>query len=152
MTRDRALAAGYAVLVMGALLAPAVAVRVAGGRGGATAVAGADLLVVSGLVGLGAAGWAARRLLASRDTGHAPADRWLAAVLALALLAVGAAGLPALALHGVAVLPAELTSQAWLAPTLWGAALVTAALAAAATDRGLLRWLARGRRAGGAVR
>ncbi|MCZ2814910.1 hypothetical protein [Modestobacter sp. VKM Ac-2984] len=142
MTWGRALSAGYAALVTGALVAPALAVRAAGGRGGAAVTAGADILVVSGVIGLVAGGWAGRRMLAGRAAGRAPADRWLAAVLALGVLAVGAAGLPALALHAVAGLPAELTSQSWLAPALWAAALVAAALAAAATDRGLARWLA----------
>ncbi|GAA4740732.1 hypothetical protein GCM10023328_22400 [Modestobacter marinus] len=144
MTRHGALVAGYAVLVLGAVLAPALAVRAAGGRGGVGIATDGDLVVVSGVVGLVAAAWACRRLLTHRRRGHAAADRWLAAVLALGVLAVGAAGLPALALHAAANLPATLTEQAWLAPTTWGAALVTATLAAAAADRGLLRWLTAG--------
>ncbi|MGY1608451.1 MULTISPECIES: hypothetical protein [unclassified Geodermatophilus] len=148
MTLARAASAGYTALVLGAVLVPALAVRAAGGRGGSGTAGSEDLLAVSVVVGVAAAVLARRRLLGGRPSTSPPTGRWPAALCALGVLGVGAAGLPALALYATARLPPDLTGQPWVAPALWAAGLLMAVLVSAGTDRALSGWLDDGRSSG----
>ena len=135
MTLSRAAAAGYSALVASLVVGPALVVRSAGERGGAGTVGSTDLLLVSAAVGaVGAA--LAWRAMSTTEAGD-PADRWIAALCALAVLAPGATLLPTVALH----LSAGIPGSAGLAPWLWGAALALAGGLAVAAGLRVRRWL-----------
>lgn len=131
-----------AVAVLGAVTAPALALHSAADRGGLPAGSTGDVLAVSTAVGLVAAVRAWRRLR-PRGPRRAP-GRWSAEFAGLGLLAPLAAGLPALALHTAAWLPADVATLPGLAPALWGCTLVVAVLAASGGRRAVHRWLTRG--------
>jgi hypothetical protein len=130
----RALARACAVvLVVGALVAPALALDVATRRGGGDRVAGLDLVVVGVAVGLPYALLVARRLRSL--------DEALAVLLALPVLAVIASGLPALGLHATVGLHVRLADAELPLLLGWAAALLVAVLTAEAVRRAALRWL-----------
>ena len=142
MSPGRAAAAAYALLVLGLVLAPALVVRVAGGRGGAGVVDSADLLGVGAVTGVVAAVVAWRRV--SAPGAADPASRWIAALGALGVLGAGATAVPTIVLLTITRVPGAAT----LAPVLWGGALAVAVLGAETVRRRLLRWLTPERRPG----
>ncbi len=148
MTLTRAAATGYGIAVLAVVLAPAVVVQSAGNRGGAGTVATTDLLLISAAAGTVGAVLAWRAVSGTRSGGRAAADRWIAALSALAVLATGATLAPTLAL----LLAVGIPGGAPLAPVLWGAALAIAGGTAALSGRRIHRWLGRGHEADGSHR
>jgi hypothetical protein len=140
VTGVRLAAGGYALVVALVVLAPALALRAAGRRGGIAASGTADVLAVSAAVGAVAAILAWRRVLRTGNGG-----RWTGALAGLGVLAPAAAGLPTLGLRTAAWLPAELATRPWFTPAVWGAGLTVAVLAGAGTQRAVGRWLSAGR-------
>jgi hypothetical protein len=142
VTGVRAAAAAYAVLTCAAVSAPALVLRSAGLRGGLAQAHSSDLLAVSAAVGAVAAVLAWRRTCADGIPASRVADRWIAALAALAVLTVAATTLPTIMLYTATKLPTVISTAPWLGPTVWGGCLLASVLTAAAVHRGLLRWLA----------
>lgn len=131
-------AAAYASLVVGALVAPALAFDAGTVRGGAPRSSG-DLVLASSAVGLPYAAF----LLARRAEPATETDRRLAAVHGLVVLWLAASTLPAAALHVTAGLHARVADAEWPVLLGWSATLSVAVLLAEGTRRSSLRWLGR---------
>ena len=130
-----------AALVVGALVAPALAFDAATVRGGAARSSG-DLVVTSSVVALPYAAYLLRQL-ARRADRRSRTDVWLSAVHGLVVLWLAASALPAAVLHLTSRLHARAVDAEWPVLLGWGTTLVVAVLLAEATRRSSLRWLRR---------
>ena len=138
----RALAgSAYAVAVVGAMVAPALAFDAASVRGGAPRTSG-DLAVASGVVGIPYAALLLRRV-ARAGTSRERTDLWLAGVHGVVVLWLAASALPAAALHSTAGLHARAADAEWPLLTGWSLTMVLAALLSEGARAASLRWLRR---------
>ena len=138
----RALAgSAYAVAVVGAMVAPALAFDAATVRGGAPRSSG-DLAAASGVVGLPYAALLLRRVARARTPGERT-DLWLAGVHGVVVLWLAASALPAVALHSTAGLHARAADAEWPVLVGWSLTMVLAALLADGARAASLRWLRR---------
>ncbi|GAB3348967.1 hypothetical protein [Modestobacter lapidis] len=142
MTVPAAAAAGYSLLVLAAVVAPAVVLESAGDRGGVRGAVGADLIGVSAAVGVPAAVLAWRGVRRTTRAGRSRTDVWIAASCGLVTVAVAASALPTVVLHATTGLPVLDADAGWPVPALWAVCLGAAVVAGEASRRGVLRWLA----------
>ncbi|TQN43079.1 hypothetical protein FHU33_2502 [Blastococcus colisei] len=143
MIVSRALALGHSVLVLGAVVTPALVVEHAGDRGGLRAPGDADLIVASVAVGVPAAVLAWRRLHPPASRWQSRTDVWIAALTSFGVLAGAASALPAVVLHATTGLAALDADAGWRVPAVWAGSQLAAVAAGEATHRAVLRWLAR---------
>lgn len=131
----------YAVAIVGATVAPALAFDAATVRGGAPRSSG-DLVVASSVVGIPYAALMLRRLASAR-TPRERTDLWLSSVHGVVVLWLAASALPAAALHSTAGLHARAADAEWPLLVGWSLTMVLAALLAEGGRAVSLRWLRR---------
>lgn len=136
-------AAGYAALVLVAVVAPAWVIEHAGDRGGLREPDDAHLIGVSLAVGVPAAVLAWRRLRPGRRTGRSRIDDWVAALASFGVLAGAASALPTVALHATTSLPSGNADPGWRVSLVWGASQAAAVALGEGSHRLALRWLSR---------
>lgn len=132
----------YAVLVLGALVAPALALDVATARGGAARGQGLDLVVIGIVVAVLYVAYL-QRVLRAPVTSRERTDRWLSAVHGLIVLWVAASVLPAVFLHSSTRLHARVVDAEWPVIAAWALVLAAAVVLAELVRRGSLQWLSR---------
>lgn len=133
----------YAGLVVGAAVAPALALDAATARGGAARAAGLDLILVGVAVGAAYAGFLVRELRKPAGD-ERELDRWLAGAHGLVVLGITASVLPAVVLHETAVLHADVVDAEWPVLLGWAGLLLVAVGCSDIVRRASLRWLVAG--------
>lgn len=135
-------AAGYAVLALGLVVAPALIIdSTARGGGVAPSWQALDLLAVSAVLGLGYAIVCYRRLRRQGTMTRSRPNVWIAAVNALVALGLASSVLLAVVLHELGSMQALLAGQEWTLLALWGAVQAGAIVVAEVVERGVFRWL-----------
>lgn len=135
-------AAGYALVALGVVVAPALVLSDAAARGGiAPSLQALDLVVLSAAVGAGYAVVAYRRLRRQSTETRSRANVWIAAAHALVTLALLASVLLAVVLHGLGPFRAPLAAQETTLLLLWAGVHLVAVVAAEGTERFVFRWL-----------
>jgi hypothetical protein len=131
----------YAVVDFVAIVAPALAFKLAADRGGLGDAGGIDLVVASAVLGSIHAVVAGRRLLDEERHAHRRADIWIAAIDALAVLALAATLLPAIILWGFAEEHASIANRGYPVVALWVGTQLVAVVLAELTGRAVFWWL-----------
>ena len=138
----------YAMVDLLAVLAPALAVKVASDRGGMGDAKGLDLLTASTVLGVIHAFIAGRRLQSEERTAVRRADMWIAAVDALVVLTLAATVLPLIVLWGFADEHASFAQRGFPVVALWAGVQLLAIALAELTGRVVFWWLEPHPRAG----
>jgi len=131
----------YGAVDLVAVLAPALAVKLASDRGGMGDTQGLDLVIASAVLGSVHAFVAAARLLSEERTAIRRADMWIAAVDALVVLAIAATILPVVVLWGFADEHASLADRGYPVALLWAGVQGVAIVLAETTGRVVFWWL-----------
>jgi hypothetical protein len=131
----------YAAIAFLAVVAPAVAVKLASDRGGMGDTQGLDLVITSAVLGAVHAVVAGSRLRSEERTAVRRADMWIAAVDALVVLAIAATILPVVVLWGFADEHASLANTGYPVVPLWAGVQIGAIVLAEATGRVVFWWL-----------
>lgn len=138
---DRLAPPVYAAVDFAAILAPALAVKLAADRGGMGDAEGVDLIVASAVLGAVHAAFAWKRLLHEEHVAVRRADMWISAVDALAVLALGATvGLLAI-FYGFADEHASIADRGYPVVALWAGVQLVAVVLAELTGRFVFWWL-----------
>jgi hypothetical protein len=140
-TLDQVVAAVYAVLCFGAVLAPAVAVRWAVFRSDIQGVGGRDIVTASVLVGAGHAYIAWTRLRCEERTAMRRSHIWIASLNALVVLALSASLLVLGVLEHFAVEHAAIANRGLPVVGLWIGLQLIAVTLAELTGRFVFWWL-----------
>ncbi len=131
----------YVIVDWLVIMAPAIAIELAGDRGGIGATADLDLMTASAVIATAHAIVAARRLRDEELTAVRRADVWIASLDSLVVLALATT---LLVLVGLASFPDEhaaLASRGYPVVALWCGLLLVAVVLAEATARLVFRWL-----------
>lgn len=131
----------YAVLDFTVIMAPAIAIKVASDRGGIGGFKDLDLLLTSGILGLGHAVVAWSRLRWEERVALRRADMWIAAFDALVVLMLGATLLLVVILGGFAEEHSFMANRGYPVAVLWGGVQLVAMGLAEVTGRVVFRWL-----------
>ena len=138
---DPLLAAVYAVVAFGVVMAPSVAVWLAANQGGMGGDSGLDLILASLVIG----GWDAmlvwRRLRDEERIALRRADIWLASAIALVVQAFGATLLLVVVLHSFADEHSWMANRDYPVIALWAGIQLLAVLFAEGSGRLVFRWL-----------
>jgi hypothetical protein len=140
-TFDRVAPVVYAALDFAVIMAPAIAIKVASDRGGIGGFKDLDLLLTSGLLGLGHAVVAWSRLRSEERIALRRADMWIAAFDALVVLMLGATLLLVVILGGFAEEHSIMANRGYPVAALWGGVQLVAMGLAEVTGRAVFRWL-----------
>jgi len=131
----------YGVVDFVAIVAPAVAFKLASDRGGLGDADGLDLIVASAVLGTVHAIVAAERLNFEEHVAVRRADMWLAAIDALIVLALASTLLPVVVFFGFADEHASIADRGYPVMVLWLGVQLVAVVAAELTGRLAFRWL-----------
>lgn len=140
-TVDRFAPPLYALLCVGVLLSPAIAVTLSSQRGGMREAADADLLIASGSIGLILAVLSMVRLRSEETAAVRRADMWIAALDSLVVLLLAATVLPLVVLWGFTDEHATMAQRGYPVVVLWSGVQFLAILLAEATGRVVFWWL-----------
>jgi len=131
----------YALLCVAVLLSPAIAVTLSSQRGGMREAADADLVIASGLLGVGLAVLSTVRMRSEEIQAVRRADMWIAAFDSLVVLLFGATVLPLVVLWGFTDEHATMAQRGYPVVALWSGVQVIAIVLAEGVGRFVFWWL-----------
>lgn len=131
----------YGIVDFVAVVAPAVAFKLASDRGGLGDADGLDLVVASTAIGTVHAVVAGARLRDEEQIAVRRADMWISAIDALVVLGLAATLLPAAVLWGFADEHASIADRGYPVVALWAGLQLVAVALAEATARAVFWWL-----------
>ncbi len=131
----------YALLCVAVLLSPAVAITLSSDRGGMREAADADLVIASGLLGVGLAVLSMIRMRSEEIRAVRRADMWIASLDSLVVLMFGATVLPLVVLWGFTDEHATMAQRGYPVVLLWSGVQLVAIGLAEVVGRVVFWWL-----------
>lgn len=131
----------YASLSVAVLMAPALVIKIAAGRGGMGGASDNDLMIASAVLGTLLAFLSASRLRSEEIHVVRRPDMWIAAFDSLVVLMFGATVVPLLVLWGFTDEHASMAQRGYPVVALWVGLQVVAIAMAELTGRAVFWWL-----------